>query len=129
MVYLKESKNFKRLFQSPRKEEEERLKKFVFFKSRKIPQFEADVLQAFESQLGKQFTPVNRANCNTQMGFSVGRREVTGIGLYNCGVSTLPESVINITSLKTLSVTGYQLDSRAISVLKKMINRGVRVYT
>lgn len=42
-----------------KREEEERAKKIVSFRNAQIPQFEADVLQELENQLGKKFNLVN----------------------------------------------------------------------
>ncbi|KKL66941.1 hypothetical protein LCGC14_2139980, partial [marine sediment metagenome] len=78
-----------------RKEEEERLKKIISFRGGQILQFEANILQMLETQLKKQFTLVNKIYYNTQMGFSVGNNKITGIGFYDCRISTLPESIGN----------------------------------
>jgi len=100
----------KKLYVSPKGAEESIEKAgIVDFKGAPIPQFEAEVLQELENQIGKQFKLVNGLNMRTQMGFTVENQRINGIGLYDCGVSTLPESISKLTSLKILWIYQNQL--------------------
>ncbi len=105
-----------------KKEAEEKAKKIVPFKDAKIPQFEADILQELENQLGKQFSLVNKVEWDTKMGFSVENQRITGIGFYKCGISTLPESIGSLSSLQTLNLWGNELTTlpESISNLKSL---------
>ncbi|MFX1297301.1 MAG: leucine-rich repeat domain-containing protein [Promethearchaeota archaeon] len=79
-------------------------KKIVSFRRGQIPQFEADLLQELESQLGEQFTLVNKVEWYTQMGFSAESNRISGIGLYKCWVSNLPASITKLEKLKVLNI-------------------------
>lgn len=80
----------------------------------KIVPSERTVLQALEKQLGKQFNLVHEVKVyevtyGTQMVFSVENNRITGISLFNCGVSDLPESIGNLSSLKKLDLSNNKL--------------------
>ena len=88
----------------------------VSFRGAKIPQFEADILQALETQSRKQFNLVDEVEGDTKMDFSVESSRIAEIGLSNCGVSTLPESIGNLKSLKKLYVDQNQLKTLPESI-------------
>ena len=96
--------------------------KIIHFKGVQIPQFQADFLQELEDQLGEQFNLVNKVERNTKMGFSVENNQIMGIGLHDCGISTLPESISNLKSLTYLNLKDNQLMtlSESISNLKSL---------
>ena len=99
-----------------KKEAEERPKKIVSFKGAQIRQFEADVLQKIEALTKKDFTKVNKVEWTTQMGFSEYNNQLIGIGLFDCGLSTLPESVTQLQSLKELYLWGNGLSTLPESI-------------
>ncbi|MBD3213887.1 MAG: hypothetical protein GF311_14855 [Candidatus Lokiarchaeota archaeon] len=90
--------------------------KIISFRGCQIPQYEANVLQALETQLGKQFTQVDKVSSKTQMGFSVENEKVTGLRLYYCELSSLSESIENLRSLEYL-----YLDNNRLSTLPESI--------
>ncbi|MFX1258163.1 MAG: leucine-rich repeat domain-containing protein, partial [Promethearchaeota archaeon] len=47
--------------------------------------------------------------------------------LYNNQLSTLPESIINMTSLKNIYISHNPLDSKAKSVVNQLKKKGVKV--
>ena len=57
------------------------------FRGAQIPQFEADILQEIEKLTKKDFTKKDKIEWNSKMGFSVENQRVTGIGLYECGLT------------------------------------------
>ena len=99
-----------------KKEAEGKTKKIISFRNSQIIQYEANVLQELENQLNKKFTLVDKVDWNTEMGFSVENNQVIGIGFYNCEVSTLPESIGDLKSLKTLNLYGNQLSTLPESI-------------
>ncbi len=101
----------KKLNLSPKK-----AKKIIIFKGAQILQFEVNVLRKFENLLGKQFKLVNTVEYDTKMGFSVENQRITGIGFYNCGISTLPESIGNLKSLIYLSLGSNKLTTLPESI-------------
>ncbi|MBD3195582.1 MAG: hypothetical protein GF317_11030 [Candidatus Lokiarchaeota archaeon] len=97
--------------------------KFISFRGCQIPESEAHVLKALETHIGKQFTQVDKITVKTQMGFSVENKRVTGLGLFYCEISSLPESIGNLTSLEILDLDLNQLSTlpeaiRQLSSLK-----------
>ena len=87
-------------------EDEERIKKYLSYK---IPQFEVDFLRELENQTGKQFSMINKFKWNNRMKFSVEKQLITGLVFYYCNLSSLPESIGNLTSLKYLNLCRNQL--------------------
>ncbi|MHA1336379.1 MAG: leucine-rich repeat domain-containing protein [Promethearchaeota archaeon] len=90
----------------------------VNFRGTKIHKFEADALGELESLTGKEFNPVNEIEWNTKMGFTVSNNFVTGIGLYKCGLTTLPESFWNLKSLQILGLGGNKFTTLPESIGK-----------
>jgi len=85
--------------------EAQQLRNIISFKGAYISEFEelkANVIQELETQLKEKFTLVSKIEWDTKMGFSVKDHRITGIGLYECGLTTLPESISNLSSLKVL---------------------------
>ena len=87
----------------------ENAKKIAPFRDAHIAQYEAEVLQEIEQLTNMQFTKVNLIERETQMGFTIEKKRVTGINLYNCGVSMLPESLTQLKSLQNLYLYGNKL--------------------
>ena len=121
-MIVKAKENAKKEAEKNARKEEERAKKLVSFRSAQIPQFQADVLQELETQLKKEFTLVDKVQLGIKMGFSVENQRITGIGLYKCDISTLPESIGNLKSLQTLWLGSNQLTTlpESISKLKSL---------
>ncbi len=105
---------------------EAQLRQIISFRSAQILQFEADVLQEIEKLTNNQFTLVNKVEFATKMSFSAENQRVNGIGLYECGVSILPESIGNLTSLTHLVLSFNELttlpDSIGNLALLEMLN-------
>jgi len=97
-------------------EPDEKANKVVSFRGAQIWQYEAEVLQEIETLTKKEFTKVDELKYNTQMGFSVDNNQLIGIGLYECGLSTLPESIGNLDSLEELNLWGNQLTTLPESI-------------
>ncbi|MHA1252430.1 MAG: leucine-rich repeat domain-containing protein [Candidatus Helarchaeota archaeon] len=74
----------------------------VNFRGAQIHKFEANALGELESITGKEFNPVNEIEWDTKMGFTVSENSITGLGLHNCDLMTLPESIGDLKSLKIL---------------------------
>jgi len=72
------------------KDAEANLKKIISFKGAQIPQFEANVLKEIEILTKEKFTKVDKFEWNKQTGFIAENNRVSGIGIYNCGLTTLP---------------------------------------
>ncbi len=88
------------------------------FRGSQIPQFEADFLQELENQLGKQFKLVRKIYYNTQMGFLTVNNRITSINLFDCGISSLPESIGQLSSLYELKLFDNQLSTLPESIGK-----------
>lgn len=95
---------------------EEALKKIVPFRKARIPRFEVEVLKTLEKQLGKQFKLIKEIKGDTQMGFIAERNRVIGIGMNNCDVSSLPESIGDLTSLQELYLYNNKLTTLPESI-------------
>lgn len=61
------------------------------------------------------------------MGFSVENNRVIGVDLYKCEVSTLPESIGNLSSLEKLWIDENQLTTLPESI-KILERRGVKIF-
>ncbi len=72
------------------------------FRDAKIPNFEADILQEIEKLTKIRFTFVDKVKYDTSQGFSTENQQITGIGLYKRRLTTLPESIWDLQSLKKL---------------------------
>ncbi|MFX1445923.1 MAG: hypothetical protein ACFFHV_21110 [Promethearchaeota archaeon] len=111
-----------------KREAEEKKINFIMFKGIQIPQFEAEVLQELETLTKKEFIKLEKIERDTKMGFSVENQNVIGIGLNDCGLSILPESITKLTSLQELWLNYNQLKTfpESISNLKSLTN--LRLY-
>lgn len=91
--------------------------KIVSFRGVKIHQYQADVLQELEQLTGKQFSNVNELATYTRITcFTVANYNVVGLGLYDHGLSILPESIGNLSSLKELALGHNKLASLPESI-------------
>lgn len=88
----------------------------VSFHGTNISQQEAAVLKDLESLTGKNFSHVEKIEEYTQMGFTAINKRVSGIGLFNCGLKNLPESIGNLNSLQTLNLKKNNLISLPQSI-------------
>ena len=61
-----------------------------------ILQSEANVLKDIERQLYLHFRSPSYIDYITQLGFDAREHRIRKIGLYNCGLTTLPESINNL---------------------------------
>ncbi|MHA1311697.1 MAG: leucine-rich repeat domain-containing protein [Candidatus Helarchaeota archaeon] len=69
---------------------------------------EAVALQELEKIIGKSIPVVNKIEWGT-VGMVLSDNKVLGLGLYECGLTTLPESFGNLINLKELSLKVNQL--------------------
>ena len=94
--------------------------KITSFRGAQITRLEADALRELEKLAtwltNRQFTKVNEVGLRTKMGFSTENQRVIGIGLWECGISTLPESIGNLKSLTYLSLMDNKLTTLPESI-------------
>lgn len=106
---------------------EEFPKTIIPFRGAKILYYEEEVLLELENHINliynttKEFKLVNKIEHNTQMGFTVDNYRITGVGLYNCGITTLPESIGFLSSLKVLGLGDNKLSNLPLSI-KQLIS-------
>ncbi len=74
-----------------------------------VPEYKIDVINEIEANLDNKFNWVEEIKWNADIEFIIERNRVTGIGLYSCGLSTFPESIVNLKSLKVLDLYGNNL--------------------
>ena len=79
------------------------------FRGVQIPDIEVNCLQELESQLKIDFKVVENITVDTKMGFTVEDNRVSTLGLYDCGLSTLPESIGNLHSLQVITLANNKL--------------------
>ncbi|MHA1799957.1 MAG: hypothetical protein ACTSVY_16030 [Candidatus Helarchaeota archaeon] len=84
------------------KAREERAKRIVNFRDADIPQLEADALRILEKLAHQQFSLVDLVEAETEMGFSVEGNRVIGIGMDDCGIGIILESIGDFSSLERL---------------------------
>ncbi len=90
--------------------------KDVALRDAQIPQYEIDALQEIETLTNLKFNQVLRMKRDTKMGFITENNKVMGIGLSECELSALPESIGNLTSLLILSLDENRLESLPESI-------------
>ena len=73
-------------------------------------------LKKINDKTQKQFNCFPNIGLKTKMGFSVENQRITGIGFFDCGISTLPESIGDLKSLQTL-----YLDNNKLTTLPESI--------
>ena len=101
---------------------EELPKAITPFRGTKILCYEEDILLELENHINlkynktTEFKLVNKIEHNTQMGFTVDNYRITGVGLYNCGITTLPESIGFLSSLKVLGLGDNKLSNLPLSI-------------
>jgi Leucine-rich repeat (LRR) protein len=85
------------------------------------------VLKELESLTNKEFS-VGNVGPDAKMGVKVwaGIKRVTEIGLAECGLTTLPESIGALKSLKRLNILGNKLKTLPKSI-KKLKERRVAI--
>lgn len=97
-------------------------KKEISFRESQIRQSEVDILQKIEKSTKLQFTKVKELDWNTKMGFTVKKDRIIGIGLYDCGLSALPESIGNLKCLQKLDLSNnkFKILPESICNLKSL---------
>jgi Leucine-rich repeat (LRR) protein len=77
----------------------------VEYKGIQIRKNEAEVLYAIEEQINREFS-VNRRNYyfsrHASMEVRISNNKVWKLGLYNCGLKKLPDSIERLTSIQEL---------------------------
>jgi len=92
------------------------------FRGATILNYEKELLLEIENQINlkydniKEFELVNKIEHNTQMGFTVDNYRISGIGLYSCEITTLPESIGFLSSLKVLGLGDNKLSNLPLSI-------------
>ncbi len=81
----------------------------ISFRGGKISRDEVEFLMDLEEHLNRRFSLVEQISSGTKMGFKIENNKVIGIGLYDCELSSLPESIRNFKSLKELNISFNQL--------------------
>ena len=98
----------------------------IDFKGVQIFLFEADILQKLENQSDKQFNLVDKVEGTTEMGFTVENQRISAIGLFRCGLTTLPKSIGKLKSLNKLNLEDNYLISLPEGI-KNLEEIGVRI--
>ncbi len=113
----------------------------IAFRGSLVPKFEANILQEIEKLTSKNFSKVyevkrkNQINVKSKfkIGLATKNQRVSGITLYDCGLPTLPESILNLKSLETLNLERNKLTTlpESISNLKSLetLNLGYNCFT
>lgn len=83
--------------------------KIIDFKGHKILQIEVDILKQIEKSTGK-IPVVNEIKYDT-FGFQVKENGVVSLGLFTKKLTSLPESIGNLTNLQYLGIQNNQLTS------------------
>lgn len=91
-------------------------KNIAKFRGAELHRDDIKVLKELESLKGEEFSEVSKIEGDTKMGFTAENNQVSGLGLYKCGLTTLPESIGNLTSLTYLN-----LESNSIKTLPESI--------
>ena len=79
---------------------------------------EVDVLKKIEDIIIKDLTNVDEIEVKTKNGFSHFNNHITGIGLYNQQIKTLPESIGDLSKLKILYLKENNLNQLTKSFTK-----------
>jgi len=114
------------------KEKARREAQIISFRGAQIPRFEADILQEMEEKVDKQFRKVDMVGETDymfmqQIEFSEENQRITEIGLSLCLLTTLPESIGNLTSLQLLFLIRNKLRTlpESIGDLKSLQHLGL----
>ena len=96
------------------KEKAKREAQIISFRGAQIPRFEANILQEIEKQLNEQFRKVDISmlsedETDRHWSFSVENQRITGIGLFECLMGVLPDTIGKLKSLKVLDLGGNGL--------------------
>jgi len=103
------------------KEKARREAQIISFRGEQIPRFEANILQEIEKQVNKQFKKIDISmfkQSEVHMGFSVENQRITGIGLFECLIGALPESIGKLKSLQILDLCSNALTTLPESIVK-----------
>lgn len=79
--------------------------------------YQDEILKEIENYIKRitnkevKFRVVENIIHDTQMGFTIQDDQITGIGLYDCGISTLPEALGFLKSLRVLGIGKNKLTS------------------
>lgn len=102
------------------------------FRNSQVLYYQAEILKEIEKYIKSEtnkdfeFTIVDKIEHDTRMGLTIQDNQITGIGLYNCELSTLPEALGFLYSLRVLGLSENKLKSfpdsfQQLSILKVLI--------
>ncbi|MHA1300449.1 MAG: leucine-rich repeat domain-containing protein [Candidatus Helarchaeota archaeon] len=74
---------------------------FINYKGVQIPKSEAEFLEKIEKMIPKELVVVKNIEYDT-VGFVIKEGHVSGLGLYNCELKGIPDSIENLNFLETL---------------------------
>jgi hypothetical protein len=97
------------------------------FQIKQLNPVDAQVLKDLESLTGKKLSKVEKISVNPKMAYTSKNGEITGIGLYNCNLGKLPESIGNLKSLKILDLGNNYISEfpESIGNLKALQNLNI----
>ncbi len=72
-----------------------------------IPSEEMKILEELEQVIGNTLQIVNEINVDT-VGIKIENNSIIGLGLFNCNLTALPDSISNLQAIKTLNLTYNQ---------------------
>ncbi|MFX1295864.1 MAG: tetratricopeptide repeat protein [Promethearchaeota archaeon] len=87
----------------------ETIKKNIESLKKDVNQEQAKVLKELEQLIGRYIPSTDKIDPNT-FGFKVEGDIIVGLGLSNCGLTTLPESFSNLQSLEILTLANNKLE-------------------
>lgn len=70
----------------------------------KLVEIDRKVLSEIETLLGKQFPNDNMGKYALNFGYRTKNGKITELGLYTCGLNALPDSIGNLSSLRSLNI-------------------------
>ncbi len=89
----------------------------INFKSSKIPQYEVEILEKIEKDVGFNFTLVKEISKRDKMSFSVMNGKVKGICISNCKLKLFPESLSELKGLEKIILRCNNIKSIPESIL------------
>ncbi len=75
----------------------------------KIPLYEVKAINMIEIKLNKTFELVSNINWESDLVLKQGLKGIEGIGIYACGLSSFPKSLLNFQYLKRIELYGNNL--------------------
>ena len=80
-----------------------------------VKPYQAKVLKELEKLLGRPILQVDEIKWDT-VGFKIKENNIIGLGLFNCELTILPESIGTLQSLQELNLTHNQLNTLPESI-------------